>query len=210
MNSLQLIQPALAALNLACGQCQQCALAASREQVVVGRGNPLARLMLIGEAPGAQEDGSGIPFVGRSGQLLDQLLREAGLCPDQDVYICNALKCRPPGNRRPTAAELGTCRPWLEQQIQLVNPAVIGLLGATALAALLGIKAGLSQLRGKWLGREQGLLEGSLLEGRSLMPLFHPSYLLRNPSVLEGKPRSLTLVDLGNLAGRIGQLPALL
>ncbi|WP_254933133.1 uracil-DNA glycosylase [Cyanobium sp. WAJ14-Wanaka] len=192
--------PDLGALTLACGECQQCSLAASRQQVVVGRGNPEARLMLIGEAPGAEEDATGLPFVGRSGLLLDQLLAEVGLDRDHDLYICNGLKCRPPANRKPKPAELEACRPWLEQQISLVNPAVIGLVGATALAAVMGIKAGISQLRGQWLAGE-----GPLLGGRALMPLFHPSYLLRNPSRLEGKPRSLTVGDLARLARRISQ-----
>jgi DNA polymerase len=117
------------------------------------------------------------------------------------VYIVNALKCRPPDNRKPTAAELAACRPWLEQQIALVNPPLIGLVGATALAAVLGIRAGITQLRGQWL-----VGEGELLRGRALLPLLHPSYLLRNPSPAEGKPRSLTVADLRLAAGRLRQV----
>ena len=194
-------QQALMALAQNCRDCRACGLAAGRQQVVVSRGNPQARLLLIGEAPGAQEDALGQPFVGRSGQLLDHLLAEAGLDPGRDVYIVNALKCRPPDNRKPTAAELAACKPWLEQQIALVDPPLIGLVGATALAAVLGIKAGITQLRGQWL-----VGEGPLLGGRSLMPLLHPSYLLRNPSLAEGKPRWLTATDLRLAAGRLRQL----
>jgi uracil-DNA glycosylase family 4 len=134
-----------------CGACQGCPLAQGRQQVVFSRGNPQARLMLIGEAPGAQEDALGQPFVGRSGQLLDQLLAEAGLDSNRDAYICNGVKCRPPENRKPTARELAACRPWLEQQIVLVQPQVLVLVGATALQAVLAIKGPISQLRGQWL-----------------------------------------------------------
>ena len=98
--------------------------------------------MLIGEAPGAEEDSQGKPFVGRSGRALDQLLREAGFDPERDLYICNAVKCRPPGNRRPRKAELTACRPWLDQQISAVDPSLIVLTGATAVEALLSIKGG--------------------------------------------------------------------
>ena len=200
--SLSGAQQDLGALMAGCAACRACGLASVRQQVVVSRGNPSARLMLIGEAPGASEDALGLPFVGRSGQLLDQLLAQAGLDPSRDVYIANALKCRPPDNRKPTAAELTACKPWLEQQIALVDPPLIGLVGATALAAVLGIKAGITQLRGQWLAGE-----GALLAGRQLLPLLHPSYLLRNPSPAEGKPRWLTVEDLKLAAGRLRQLP---
>ena len=195
-------QQALGALTAGCAACRACGLATVRQQVVVNRGNPSARLMLIGEAPGVSEDALGLPFVGRSGQLLDQLLTQAGLDPGRDVYIANALKCRPPDNRKPTAAELTACKPWLEQQIALVDPPLIGLVGATALAAVLGIKAGITQRRGQWL-----VGEGALLAGRQLLPLLHPSYLLRHPSPAEGKPRWLTVEDLKLAAGRLRQLP---
>jgi DNA polymerase len=141
--------------------------------------------------------------VGRSGQLLDQLLAEAGFDRSRDVYLCNVVKCRPPDNRRPRAAELAACRPWLEQQIAWVDPPLIGLLGATALAGVVGVKSGMTQLRGQWLAGE-----GPLLGGRLLMPLFHPSYLLRNPSLAEGKPKWLTREDLRGAATRLRQLPA--
>ena len=155
----------------------------SINKIVVSRGNPFAKLMIIGEAPGAKEEEIGEPFVGRSGKLLDKLLQNAGIDINQDVYFCNVVKCRPPKNRRPTKIEIQENLPWLYQQIKLVNPRVIVLVGATALEAILKIKSPISILRGKWID----------WEGKLVMPVFHPSYLLRNPSKEEGKPMSLTL-----------------
>jgi DNA polymerase len=181
----------LADLVEACGRCCRCGLASSRQQVVVSRGNPRARLMVIGEGPGAQEDATGQPFVGRGGQLLDQLLASAAIDANRDAYICNVVKCRPPGNRKPTAAEMVACRPWLEQQIRLVDPALILLAGATALEGVLGIRGGITKLRGQWHSSE-----GEALRGRRLMPILHPAYLLRNPAQHEGSARWLTGQDL--------------
>ncbi len=185
-------------LALACAACHRCGLAAGRQRVVVSRGNPRARLLVIGEAPGAQEDAQGQPFVGRSGQLLDRLLAAAGIDVATEAYICNVVKCRPPGNRKPTAAELAACRPWLEQQIALVDPPLVLLVGATALQGVLGIRGGITGLRGQW--RPWG--------GRWLMPILHPSYLLRNPSERTGSPRALTLDDLRLVRERLTPLPA--
>lgn len=181
----------LSDLAAACEACRGCPLGSSRQQAVVGRGNPLAPVMLIGEAPGADEDACGLPFVGRSGRLLDALLSDAGLASDDDLYICNVIKCRPPGNRRPNPQELASCRPWLEQQIRLVDPTVILLAGATALAAVLGIRAGITRLRGQWR-----MDDSPLLRGRWLMPILHPSYLLRHGSMAPEGPRQLTASDL--------------
>ncbi|MEB3234246.1 MAG: uracil-DNA glycosylase [Cyanobacteriota bacterium] len=192
----------MAALHQHCQACRRCGLASQRQQVVIGRGNPQARLLLIGEAPGADEDASGLPFVGRSGQLLDRLLHGAGLDPQRDLYICNAIKCRPPGNRKPKAAELAACRPWLAQQITLLNPAVVLLLGATALEAVLGLKGPITRLRGQWLSAAQGPLTAELA-GRQLMPLLHPSYLLRFAADREGSPRHLTRGDLQRVQARL-------
>ena len=169
-----------------CLQCQRCDLAQERKTVVVSRGNPSARLMVIGEAPGADEDAQGRPFVGRSGRLLDACLAEVGLDQADDAYICNLIKCRPPGNRRPTPAELMACRPWLDRQILEVDPEILFILGATATASLLQCRTPISRLRGQW----------TEWEGRSVMTSFHPSYLLRNPSRDPGKPRSLFMADL--------------
>ena len=173
-------------LEASCLQCQRCDLVQERNNVVVSRGNPSAKLMVIGEAPGAEEDAQGRPFVGRSGRLLDACLAEVGLDQADDTYICNLIKCRPPGNRRPTPTELKACRPWLEHQILEVNPQILLILGATATAALLECRTPISRLRGQW----------TEWQGRSVMPSFHPSYLLRNPSQEPGKPRSLFMADL--------------
>jgi DNA polymerase len=180
----------LQGLALACAHCCRCCLAVGRQQVVVARGNPGARLMVIGEAPGAQEDAEGLPFVGRSGRLLDQLLAAAGLDPAADVYICNGVKCRPPNNRKPTAVEMAACHPWLEQQIAAVDPPLIVLLGASALEGVLGIRGGITRRRGQWLSSP-----AEWLRGRRLMPVLHPSYLLRFQAQAEGSPRALTAAD---------------
>ena len=184
---------ALDALKRQCAACQCCDLSHHRHQVVVGRGNARSNLMLIGEAPGADEDSQGLPFVGRSGRLLSELLKAAELDEGEDLYICNVIKCRPPNNRKPTAEEIRQCRPWLEEQIAVVNPSLVLLAGATALQALLGIKSGISKLRGQW--HEQ--------EGKAFMPVFHPSYLLRFGSRETGSPRALTLQDLREAKRRL-------
>ena len=168
-------------------------LSNSINKIVVSRGNPFAKLMIIGEAPGAKEEEIGEPFVGRSGKLLDKLLQNAGIDINQDVYFCNVVKCRPPKNRRPTKIEIQENLPWLYQQIKLVNPSVIVLVGATALEAILKIKSPISILRGEWID----------WEGKLVMPVFHPSYLLRNPSKDEGKPISLTESDFLKIKEKI-------
>ncbi len=186
-------QQELEALQRSCEACRRCGLAAGRRQVVVSRGNPEARLMVIGEGPGAQEDATGRPFVGRAGQLLDQMLASVGLDSERQAYICNVVKCRPPDNRKPTAVEMAACTPWLSVQIATVDPAVILLMGATALEGVLGIRGGISRLRGQW----------QPWQGRWLMPLFHPSYLLRNPSRDPGSPKWLTWQDLKEVRRRL-------
>lgn len=188
----------LAGLAEACSACRRCDLAEGRQQVVVSRGNPAARLMVVGEGPGAQEDASGLPFVGRAGQLLDQMLSSVGIDSNHDAYIANVVKCRPPENRKPTPAEMAACRPWLLQQIAAVDPVVIVLAGATAMEGVLGVKGGITKLRGQW---QQGRGEG--LEGRWLLPVFHPSYLLRNPSREQGSPKWLTWHDLQDVRRRL-------
>ena len=176
-----------------CSTCTACSLADTRQTVVISRGNPSAELMLIGEAPGAREDATGQPFVGRSGLALDRLLKEVGFDLERDVYICNAVKCRPPRNRRPKRSELAACRPWLDLQLELVNPEVIVLAGATAVEAILQIKGGMSQLRGRWQRWNE----------RAVMPVFHPSYLLRNPSSEPGAPLALTRADFSAVRRRL-------
>jgi DNA polymerase len=164
----------------------------------MARGNPAARLMVIGEAPGAEEDRLGEPFVGRSGQLLDRLLVDAGIDGQLEAYFVNGLKCRPPQNRRPSSKELAACWPWLEQQIKWVDPALLLLVGATAVEALLGRRGAMGRLRGQWLPGE-----GHLLQSRWLMPIFHPAYLLRNPSEQPQSPRWHTRADLGAVRLRL-------
>ena len=192
---------ALTALAQGCATCNRCPLAAGRQQVVVSRGNPGAALMVIGEGPGAQEDAQGKPFVGRAGQLLDQMLASVGIDSNQDAYICNVVKCRPPDNRKPSPEEMAACRPWLHEQIALVNPPLILLAGATAMEGVLGVKGGITRLRGQW---QRG--SGEALEGRWLLPIFHPSYLLRNASREQGSPKWLTWQDLKALKGKLESL----
>jgi DNA polymerase len=183
----------LEGLEADCADCRRCGLAAGRNRVVVSRGNPSARLMVIGEGPGAQEDATGLPFVGRAGQLLDQMLASVGLDSEREAYICNVVKCRPPDNRKPTPQEMAACRPWLARQIEAVDPAVILLAGATAMEGVLGIRGGITRLRGQW----------RQWEGRWLMPVFHPSYLLRNPSRQQGSPKWHTWQDLQEVRRRL-------
>lgn len=171
---------AFAALRERVLQCVKCPhLAATRKNVVFGVGNINAALMFIGEAPGADEDEQGEPFVGRAGQLLTKIIEAMGL-RRSDVYIGNVLKCRPDtpgqpaGNRKPTAEEMKTCLPYLEEQIDLIRPRVLVALGGTAMEGLLG-KSGITRLRGQWHS----------YRGIPLMPTYHPAYLLRNPSLAE-------------------------
>ena len=173
--------------------CPYCGSRALTPNVVVGRGNPDSSIMLIGEAPGAWEDKVRKPFVGRSGKLLENLLNNVGFDSSKDIYICNILKCRPPNNRRPTKLEIKENLPWLFQQIYLVDPKIILLTGATAINSFLGLKNGVSKIRGKW----------HYWKNRLVMPLFHPSYLLRNPSIEEGSPKYLMKKDLIAVRNRL-------
>jgi uracil-DNA glycosylase len=174
------------ALREAACNCQKCPLAPTRTNVVVERGDRSAKILIIGEAPGEQEDLSGLPFVGKSGQLLDKILESVGFDTSKDVYICNTVKCRPPNNRVPTEVETTTCKPYLLEQIRLVDPKIILLTGATSLKSILGEKLGITKVRGKWYE----------WEGRLVMPIFHPSYLLRNQSREQGSPKWLTWQDV--------------
>lgn len=166
--------------------CQKCPLAPTRTNVVVERGDRQAKILIIGEAPGEQEDLSGLPFVGKSGQLLDKILESVGFDTSKDIYICNTVKCRPPNNRVPTDVETTTCKPYLLEQIRLVDPKIILLTGATSLKSILGEKLGITKVRGQWYE----------WEGRLVMPIFHPSYLLRNQSREQGSPKWLTWQDV--------------
>jgi DNA polymerase len=163
---------ALAAVRADIGDCTRCKLSRlGRSQVVFGVGSPTADLMFIGEAPGADEDAQGVPFVGRAGQLLTKIIEAIGLTRDE-VYIANVIKCRPPQNRNPEPDEIETCEPFLFQQIDLIRPKVIVALGTFAARALLRTLDPISRLRGRTYD----------YRGAKLIPTFHPAYLLRNPS----------------------------
>jgi DNA polymerase len=153
------------------GDCTRCRLHKGRHKIVFGDGNPKAELVFIGEGPGADEDMQGLPFVGRAGKLLTQMIEAMGL-QRKDVYICNVVKCRPPENRAPEPDEVITCSPYLLRQIDVIQPKVIVCLGAVAAKTLLETTRGISQFRGEWLR----------WRGRKLMATYHPAYLLRNPN----------------------------
>ena len=159
---------ALEAETKACKKCGE--LARSRHSVVFGVGDPRTELMFIGEAPGADEDEQGEPFVGRAGQLLTKIIEAMGL-KREEVYIANVLKCRPPQNRPPLPDETANCLPYLQKQIEMIRPKVIVALGATALRTLLDIQIGITKMRGNWY----------TYRDIPIMPTFHPAYLLRNP-----------------------------
>ena len=165
-------EEALAAVRADIGECTRCKLhALGRTQIVFGVGNPNADLMFVGEAPGADEDIQGIPFVGRAGQLLTKIIEAIALTRD-DVYIANVIKCRPPQNRNPEPDEVETCEPFLFRQIDIIKPKVIVALGKFAAQALLRTLDPISRLRGRVYD----------YRGAKLIPTFHPAYLLRNPS----------------------------
>ena len=163
--------------------CTKCALHETRNSVVFGAGDPNADLMFIGEAPGANEDRQGVPFVGRAGQLLTQIIESGMQRKRETVYIANVLKCRPPGNRNPEAGEVETCSPYLVRQIGLVQPRVIVALGSFAAQMLLGTKTGITKLRGDFYPcKVPGLQVLPHRKPPVVMPTFHPAYLLRNPN----------------------------
>ena len=165
--------------------CKGCSLASTRTKVVFGDGNERSKLLLIGEGPGADEDEQGLPFVGRAGQLLTQILTAGGI-DRKDVYITNIVKCRPPENRIPTPEEMIICDQHLQTQIMLIDPELIILLGNTPTRWILKTNEGITKIRGKWFE----------WRGKAVMPMFHPSYLLRNASSKEGSPKHLTWIDI--------------
>jgi len=161
----------LAELQAIVTACEKCRLAKTRTQVVYGVGSPNADLMFIGEAPGRDEDIQGEPFVGRAGQLLTEIIKAMKLTRD-DVYIANVIKCRPPENRNPEQDELDMCRPYIRQQVEIIQPRVIVTLGRFALQSLTEKGFAISSVRGQWLD----------YNGVKVMPTYHPAYLLRNPA----------------------------
>jgi uracil-DNA glycosylase len=175
---------ALGAIQEDIGDCTRCPLAyAGRRTIVFGDGDANARLMFVGEGPGADEDTSGIPFVGKAGQLLNNMIQAMGLKREQ-VYIANIVKCRPPANRVPEPVEANTCDQFLLQQIDVVQPQVVVALGATAAMYLLGVKQSLSALRGRW----------HRCRGAKLVVTYHPAFLLRDPRMKSEAWKDLQMV----------------
>ena len=170
------------------GDCTRCKLHKGRNKIVFADGNPKAKLVFVGEGPGRDEDMQGLPFVGRAGKLLTQMIEAMGL-QRQDVYICNVVKCRPPENRLPEPDEIKTCSPFLLRQLEVVDPQVIVALGACAAQTLLQTTRGISHFRGQW--QEFG--------GRKLMATYHPAYLLRNPPAKADvwKDLQMVMAELG-------------
>ena len=183
-------------LSKECIECVSCSLSKTRTNVVVGKGNEKANLVIIGEGPGEQEDKSGLPFVGRAGKMLDTALAAVNIDPLEDCYITNIVKCRPPNNRKPTASESDACMPWLNKQIELLSPKIIVLAGSTATESFLGVKEPISKIRGKWIEKDN----------IKYMPIFHPSYLLRNPSKEKCKPKLLTWQDLKKIKKELNSI----
>jgi DNA polymerase len=175
-----------------CLNCQKCNLASTRTNTVFDDGVPNHKLMLIGEAPGYWEDKKGKPFVGKAGQLLDKIFACVGLSRQKDVYICNTIKCRPPENRNPLPDEMEACREYLDAQIRIINPKILLLCGGIASHAILGDSVGgITKIRGKWFEGETYGFKDTII-----MPIFHPSYLLRNDSREKGGPKWLMWQDI--------------
>ena len=152
------------------GDCHRCRLAAGRKTIVFGQGNPHAELVFVGEGPGADEDEQGLPFVGRAGKLLNRMIEFIGL-KRADVYICNVVKCRPPGNRTPERDEIEACSPFLYRQIEAIKPRLLCCLGAPAVRTVLGIKEGITKIRGRFYD----------FGSAKALATVHPAYILRNP-----------------------------
>ena len=187
----------------AAAQCRRCAIGSQRRNNVYGEGDPCARLMVVGEGPGETEDELGRPFVGRAGQLLDRMLAAIGL-PRADVYICNTVKCRPtlpgprgPRNRAPDAEEMANCRPFLDDQIEIVSPAVILALGAPAAKSFLGPDFAITKMRGRWYGGPREI---------PLMVTFHPAYVLRQTGGEIEAVKRLVWNDLKAVRARLDEL----
>ncbi len=177
-------------------RCTSCRLHEKRTHVVFGEGDPDAKLMIVGEGPGADEDLQGRPFVGRAGQLLDRILEAAGI-PRSSVYITNIVKCRPPGNRNPLPDEAKICSSlWLLKQVEIIRPQIITPLGSVATQFFLGEKVPITKVRGKWFE----------WNGIKVFPMFHPAYLLRNPTRAPGGPKALTWEDIKTVKQELDKL----
>lgn len=163
-----------------CLKCTKCALSKTRHNVVFSDGVANRNLVLVGEAPGYYEDKTGVPFVGKAGQLLDKIFECVGLSRKKDVYIMNTIKCRPPDNRDPLPSEKEACREYMDAQLEILKPKIILICGNVALKSLLDTGFGITKARGKWFDGPYG---------SKMMPIYHPSYLLRNDSREKGSPK---------------------
>lgn len=170
-----------------CAMCQKCALCQTRTNSVFSGGIANHKLMLIGEAPGFFEDQQGEPFVGKAGQLLDKIFESVGLSRQKDVYICNTIKCRPPNNRDPLPQEKEACREFLDAQLEILRPKIILLCGKVALRSFIDTDLGITKVRGQWFDGPYNA---------KMMPIFHPSYLLRNAQKTLGSPKWLMWKDI--------------
>jgi DNA polymerase len=183
----------LDSLRALIGACTRCKLSQRRTNLVFGEGSPKARLVFVGEGPGAEEDAAGRPFVGEAGKLLTKIIENGMGLKREDVYICNVVKCRPPNNRDPEADEVQTCLPFLEQQLNIIKPEVICTLGRIAAQTLLGREFKITQERGNWFS----------FAGIPLMATFHPAYILRNPTE-ERRLKGLVWEDVKEIMRRLG------
>ncbi len=170
-----------------CLKCRKCSLSESRTNVVFSGGTANHKMVLVGEAPGYWEDQKGEPFVGKAGQLLDKIFECVGLSRKKDVYICNTIKCRPPENRDPLPEEKAACKEYLDAQLEILKPKIILICGRVALNTFLPDKGGITKVRGQWFDGPYG---------SKMMPIFHPSYLLRNDSREKGSPKWLMWQDI--------------
>ncbi len=187
VEALRVVQDEVAA-------CTRCRLATGRTQTVFARGNPFARVVFVGEAPGQQEDEQGLPFVGRAGQLLDRIIASMGLSPATDVYIANIAKCRPPSNRNPAPDEMDACGPFLLRQLGMIRPEVIVVLGKVAAHYLLQVDGPMGKLRGRWAS----------WQGIAVMPTWHPSYVLREAERPGSTARREVWTDVQLVMQRLG------
>jgi DNA polymerase len=188
--SVQIADATLDEIRTELGDCKRCKLCNGRTQIVFGSGNPRAELVFVGEGPGEEEDKQGIPFVGAAGQLLTKMIEAMKFSRDT-VYICNVVKCRPPGNRNPEPDEIKSCEPFLRAQLRVIKPKVIVALGKFAAQTLLRDDTPITRLRGQW----------RKYEGIDLMPTFHPAYLLRSPD-----EKKKAWMDLQEVMKRLGKV----
>ncbi|HTD33732.1 MAG TPA: uracil-DNA glycosylase [Candidatus Elarobacter sp.] len=186
-------------------QCRKCGIGATRRNAVYGEGDPCAALMVVGEGPGETEDKLGRPFVGRAGELLDKMLLSIDL-PREDVFICNTVKCRPTldnghrlANRAPTPDEMRNCRPYLDQQIEVIRPRVILALGAPAAKSFMGEKFSITKQRGQWFEGPSGI---------PVIATFHPAYVLRQTGGAMTEVKKLVWSDLKKVRARLAETPA--